>query len=256
MLLAVDVGNTQTHLGLWRGAELVHTWRIATRPLRTSDDLAVQLDGLLALRDLDPSAVSALVVSSTVPVLATAWTGVGEDALKVDTLLIGPGVRSGVPILMDNPREVGPDRIVNAVAALARCGGPCIVVDFGTSTNFDAVSAGGEYVGGVLAPGVAISMEALFDRAARLSRVEFVAPPTVIGRNTVHALQSGVVYGFAGQVDGIVRRMSEELGGEPRVLATGGLAGLIVPHAETVHEHLPDLTLEGLRLVYERQQSA
>ena len=151
----------------------------------------------------------------------------GEDALKIETLLIGPGVRSGVPILMDNPREVGPDRVVNAVAALARCGGPCIVVDFGTSTNFDAVSAGGEYVGGVLA--------------------------TVIGRNTVHALQSGVVYGFAGQVDGIVRRMSAELGGEPRVLATGGLAGLIVPHAETVHEHLPDLTLEGLRLVYERQ---
>ena len=177
----------------------------------------------------------------------------GENALEVDTLLIGPGVRSGLPILMDNPREVGPDRIVNAVAALARVGGPCIVVDFGTSTNFDAVSAGGEYVGGVLAPGVAISMEALFDRAARLSRVEFVAPPTVIGRNTVHALQSGVVYGFAGQVDGIVRRMAAELGGDPRVLATGGLAGLIVPHAETVHEHVPDLTLEGLRLVYERQ---
>ena len=251
MLLAVDVGNTQTHLGLWRGDELAHTWRIATRPLRTTDDLAVQLDGLLALRDLDTAEVSALVVSSTVPVLAAEWTGVGESALGVDTLLIGPGVRSGLPILMDNPREVGPDRIVNAVAALARCGGPCIVV--GTSTNFDAVSANGEYVGGVLAPGVAISMEALFDRAARLSRVEFVAPPTVIGRNTVHALQSGVVYGFAGQVDGIVRRMAAELGGEPRVLATGGLAGLIAPHAETVHEHVPDLTLEGLRLVYERQ---
>ena len=162
-------------------------------------------------------------------------------------------MRSGIPILMDNPREVGPDRIVNAVAALARVGGPCIVVDFGTSTNFDAVSANGEYVGGVLAPGVAISMEALFDRAARLSRVEFVAPPSVIGRNTVHALQSGVVYGFAGQVDGIVRRMVAELGAGTRVLATGGLAGLIVPHAETVDEHVPDLTLEGLRLVYELQ---
>jgi type III pantothenate kinase len=154
---------------------------------------------------------------------------------------------------MDNPREVGPDRIVNAAAAVARVGGPCIVVDFGTSTNFDAVSANGEYVGGVLAPGVAISMEALFDRAARLSRVEFVAPPAVIGRNTVHALQSGVVYGFAGQVDGIVRRMLAELGGGARVLATGGLAGLIVPHCETVDEHVPDLTLEGLRLVYELQ---
>ena len=253
MLLAVDVGNTQTHLGLWSGAELAHTWRIATRPLRTTDDLAVQLDGLLALRDLDTTEVTALVVSSTVPVLASEWSGVGERALEVETLLIGPGVRSGMPILMDNPREVGPDRIVNAVAAFARCGGPCIVVDFGTSTNFDAVSVNGEYVGGVLAPGVAISMEALFDRAARHSRVEFVAPPTVIGRNTVHALQSGVVYGFAGQVDGIVRRMQGELGGTARVLATGGLAGLIAPHAETVDEHVPDLTLEGLRLVYELQ---
>jgi type III pantothenate kinase len=253
MLLAVDVGNTQTHLGLWQGEELAHTWRIATRPLRTTDDLAVQLDGLLALRDLDTTEVTALVVSATVPVLAAQWAGVGEEALSVDTLLIGPGVRTGIPILMDNPREVGPDRIVNAVAALARARGSCIAVDFGTSTNFDAVSAAGEYVGGVLAPGVAISMEALFDRAARLSRVEFVAPPTVIGRNTVHALQSGVVYGFAGQVDGIVRRMREELGGNPRVLATGGLAELIAPHAETVDEHVPNLTLEGLRIVYERQ---
>jgi type III pantothenate kinase len=253
MLLAVDVGNTQTHLGLWRGDALEQTWRIATRPLRTTDDLAVQLDGLLALRELDTDVVTALVVSSTVPVLAAEWSGVGERALAVDTLLVGPGVRSGIPILMDNPREVGPDRIVNAVAALARVGGPCIVVDFGTSTNFDAVSARGEYVGGVLAPGVAISMEALFDRAARLSRVEFAAPPTVIGRNTVHALQSGIVHGFAGQVDGIVRRMDAELGGGARVLATGGLAGLIAPHAETVHEHVPDLTLEGLRLVWERQ---
>jgi type III pantothenate kinase len=255
MLLAVDVGNTQTHLGLWQGDELAHTWRIATRPLRTTDDLAVQLDGLLALRDVDVGVISALVVSSTVPVLAAAWSGVGESALEVDTLLMGPGVRSGMPILMDNPREVGPDRIVNSVAALARVGGPCIAVDFGTSTNFDAVSAGGEYVGGVLAPGVAISMDALFDRAARLTRIEFVEPPSVIGRNTVHALQSGVVYGFAGMVDGIVRRMSAELGGTPRVLATGGLAGLIAPHAETVHEHVPDLTLEGLRLVYERQRA-
>jgi type III pantothenate kinase len=253
MLLAVDVGNTQSHLGLWRGAVLAHTWRIATRPLRTSDDLAVQLDGLLALRELDASEVSALVVSSTVPVLAAEWAGVGESALGVDTLLIGPGVRSGLPILMDNPREVGPDRIVNAVAALARVGGPCIVVDFGTSTNFDAVSAGGEYVGGVLAPGVAISMEALFDRAARLSRVELVAPPTVIGRNTVHALQSGVVYGFAGQVDGIVKRIRAELGDETApVIATGGLAELIAPHAKTIDRVDPFLTLEGLRLVWER----
>jgi type III pantothenate kinase len=173
----------------------------------------------------------------------------------VPAVIVQPGVKTGVPIRMDNPKEVGSDRIMNSLAAVHLYGGPAIVVDFGTSTNFDAVSAGGEYVGGVLAPGVAISMDALFDRAARLTRVEFVEPPSVIGRNTVHALQSGVVYGFAGMVDGIVRRMSAELGGSPRVLATGGLAGLIAPHCETVDEHVPDLTLEGLRLVYELQSA-
>ena len=250
MLLAVDVGNTQTVLGLCEGERIVEHWRLATERTRTGDELGVLLTGLL-----DVDAVDGICLASTVPTLVREWERVAARWVEAPLLAVGPGVKTGIQIRYDDPREVGPDRIVNSVAAKERYGAPVIVVDFGTSTNFDAVSAGGEYVGGVLAPGVAISMEALFDRAARLSRVEFVAPPTVIGRNTVHALQSGVVYGFAGQVDGIVRRMSEELGGEPRVLATGGLAGLIVPHAETVHEHLPDLTLEGLRLVYERQSA-
>ena len=255
MLLAVDVGNTQTVLGLWEGETLATTWRVATRRELTADDLAAHLDGLFSLASIDVETISGLIVSTTVPSLARAWNGVGVDALKVPMLPVGPSLRSGMAIRMDDPREVGPDRIVNAVAALERYGGPCISVDFGTSTNFDAVSAAGEYVGGVLAPGIAISMEALFARAARLSSVEFSVPPAVIGKNTVHALQSGVLYGFAGQVDGIVRRMKAELGGAPVVVATGGLAGLIVPHAETIDHHAPDLTLEGLRLLWERNRA-
>ena len=252
MLLAVDVGNTQTVLGLWSGLELVTTWRIATRRELTTDDIATRVDGLLSLGAIDAEAITGLIVSTTVPSLAKAWIGVGEGVLGVPTMPVGPGLKSGMPIQMDNPHEVGPDRIVNAIAAIERYGGPCISVDFGTSTNFDAVSADGAYVGGVLAPGIAISMEALFARAARLSSVEFTVPPSVIGKNTVHALQSGVLYGFAGQVDGIVRRMVAELGGAPAVVATGGLSGLIFPHAETLQHSAPDLTLEGLRLLWER----
>ncbi len=252
MLLAVDVGNTQTVLGLWSGLELVTTWRIATRRELTTDDIATRVDGLLSLGAIDAEAITGLIVSTTVPSLAKAWIGVGEGVLGVPTMPVGPGLKSGMPIQMDNPHEVGPDRIVNAIAAIERYGGPCISVDFGTSTNFDAVSADGAYVGGVLAPGIAISMEALFARAARLSSVEFTVPPSVIGKNTVHALQSGVLYGFAGQVDGIVRRMVAELGGSPAVVATGGLSGLIFPHAETLQHSAPDLTLEGLRLLWER----
>ena len=252
MLLAVDVGNTQTVLGLWSGLELVTTWRIATRRELTTDDIATRVDGLLSLGAIDAEAITGVIVSTTVPSLAKAWIGVGEGVLGVPTMPVGPGLKSGMPIQMDNPHEVGPDRIVNAIAAIERYGGPCISVDFGTSTNFDAVSADGAYVGGVLAPGIAISMEALFARAARLSSVEFTVPPSVIGKNTVHALQSGVLYGFAGQVDGIVRRMVAELGGSPAVVATGGLSGLIFPHAETLQHSAPDLTLEGLRLLWER----
>ena len=255
MLLAVDVGNTQTVLGLWEGDDLASVWRIATRPMRTADDLAVLLDGLFTLRGLERRAITALALSSTVPVLEPEWSRLALDHLGVEALVVGPGVRTGIPVRVDNPREVGPDRVANALAAFTRYGGPCVVVDFGTSTNFDAVSAAGEYIGGVLAPGIAISMEALSARAARLLTVDLVAPPTVIGRNTVASLQSGAVYGFAGQVDGIVERMRGELGEGAPAIATGGLAELILPHSRTLEHYAPELTLEGLRLLWERNRA-
>jgi type III pantothenate kinase len=247
MLLTVDVGNTQTALGLFRDAELVDHWRVATDRERTGDELGVLLHGLL---DLD--AVDGLCLSATVPTLVREWTRVAERAAHAPILVVGPGVRTGIPIRYDDPREVGPDRIVNAVAARARYGAPVIVVDFGTSTNFDVVSPEGEYVGGVLAPGIEISMEALFARAARLVTVDYAAPATVIGKTTVAGLQSGLVYGFAGQVDGIAARIREELAApEAPVVATGGLAELVAPFSATIAEVDPFLTLEGLRLVWE-----
>lgn len=245
-LLAVDVGNTQTMLGLFDGAELRDHWRVATEAHRTGDEL-----GALLGRFLDVAALDGICLSSTVPALVREYESFAERWARAPLLVVGPGTRTGIPIRYDDPREVGPDRIVNAVAARERYGAPCIVVDFGTSTNFDAVSAAGEYVGGVLAPGVAISMDALFASAARLVKVDFVEPPSVIGKTTVHALQSGLVYGFAGQVDGIVERMRGELGAAARAIATGGLAELIAPHARTIEKVDPFLTLKGLRLVWE-----
>ncbi|HEX2505017.1 MAG TPA: type III pantothenate kinase [Gaiellaceae bacterium] len=252
MLLAADVGNTQTAFAVFDGERLVEHWRVATESERTADELAVLLERLLELRELGFDEVSGFCLSSTVPPLVRAYTELAERYVRAPLLVVGPGTKTGVPILYDDPREVGPDRIANAVAARERFGGPCIVVDFGTSTNFDAVSAAGEYVGGVLAPGVEVSMDALFARAARLTKVDFADPNGAIGKTTREALQAGVVYGFAGQVDGIVRRMRAELGEGTKVVATGGLAGLIAPHSETIEETDPLLTLEGLRLVWER----
>ena len=247
MLLAVDVGNTQTVLGLYPdGGPLADHWRLATELTRTGDELGVLLDGLL---DLD--AVSGICLASTVPTLVREWERVAERWARAPLLVVGPGVRTGIPIRYDDPREVGPDRIVNAVAAKERYGAPVIVVDFGTSTNFDVVSPAGEYVGGVLAPGIEISMDALFRRAARLVKVDYAEPPSVIGKTTVAGLQSGLVYGFAGQVDGIVAAIRGELGADARAVATGGLADLVAPHSATISAVDPFLTLDGLRLVWD-----
>ena len=249
MLLAVDVGNTQTVFGLFDGTELSDHWRVATEAHRTGDEL-----GALVTRFLDLDRVDGICLSSTVPQLIREYEAFAERYAHAEMLVLGPGARTGLPIRHDNPREIGPDRLANAVAAKERHGAPCIVVDFGTSTNFDIVSSEGEYVGGVLAPGVEISMEALFARAARLVKVDFVEPPSVIGKSTAAALQSGLVYGFAGQVDGIVERIRAELGADARAVATGGLADLIAPHARTIELVDPWLTLEGLRLVWERNR--
>jgi type III pantothenate kinase len=245
-LLAIDVGNTQTALGLFEERTLARRWRLATEPQRTGDELRLFLGGLLELDSLD-----GICLSSTVPALIRSYEELAAG-VGIPLLVLGPGTRTGIPIRYDDPREVGPDRIANALAARERHGTPCIVVDFGTSTNFDVVSAEGEYVGGVLAPGIEVSMEALFERAARLVKVDYVAPETAIGKTTESALRSGLVYGFAGQVDGIVERIRAELGDERAlVVGTGGLAELIAPHSETVEKIDPFLTLEGLRLVWE-----
>ena len=245
MLLAADVGNTQTVLGLYGNGELSEHWRLTTEHSTTADELGVVLSGLL---DLD--SVDGICLSNTVPVLVREWEVLAKKWAHAPLLVVGPGVKTGIPIRYDDPREVGPDRIVNAIAAKERYGAPVIVVDFGTSTNFDVVSPAGEYVGGVLAPGIEISMDALFARAARLVRVDYSAPFSVIGKTTVGGLQSGLVYGFAGQVDGIVARIREELEAEARVVATGGLADLVAPHSLTIERVDPFLTLDGLRLVW------
>ena len=249
MLLTVDVGNTNTVLGLFDGEELFESYRIKTDPRVTADELALMFRGLLAAHP-EPDGVS---VCSTVPaVLDQLRAMFGRYFADVPTIVVGPGVRTGVPLLYDNPREVGPDRVVNTLAAHTLYGGPSVVVDFGTSTNFDVVSARGEFLGGALAPGVEISVDALAARAARLFKVELVEPRAVIGKTTQEALQSGLVYGFAGQVDGMVRRISAELGATPTVIATGGLSHLMFGVCETLQHHEPDLTLLGLRLVYEK----
>jgi type III pantothenate kinase len=252
VLLVVDVGNTQTHVGAFRGQELVHDWRFATVRESTADELGAALRNLLALRDLGFADLDASILSSTVPQLRPEWTAMAERYLGHVMPVVGPGVRTGMPIRMDNPREVGADRLVNAVAAYERLGGPCVIVDFGTAITYDCVGPAGEYVGGIIAPGVEISMEALTSRAAAIPRIDLTAPRALIGKSTVEAIRSGVIFGFAAQVDGIVGRLREELGEETEAIATGGLAGAIVPFCDLIDEIDDLLTLTGLRLIHER----
>jgi len=254
VLLAVDVGNTNTVLGAFEGKVLRQHWRVETSHRRTADEYGIQVRELFAAGGLDPRGVDAVAVSSVVPPLAFALTGMSERYFGVKPLFVGPGVKTGLPILYEDPREVGADRIVNAVAAWDRWACGMIVVDFGTATTFDAVSPRGEYLGGAIAPGVGISMDALFRHASKLPEVEFARPAHVVGKNTIASIQSGLVYGYVGLVDGICARMSEELGFSPRVVATGGLAPLIAGVSKSIAEVDEHLTLHGLRLIHERNR--
>jgi type III pantothenate kinase len=248
MLLAVDVGNTNTVLGVFEDGEMVESWRIRTHPTATADELTLMYRGLLHGVNVD-----GLAVCSTVPAALREIRRMASRAFAgIPTVVVEPGTRTGVPVLIDNPKEAGADRIMNTLAAHHLYGGPAIVVDFGTSTNVDVVSARGEFLGGALAPGIEVALDALASRAAQLRKVELVPPRSVIGKGTVEALQSGMIYGVAGQVDGLVRRIIAELGQEAAVIATGGLASLVLAESETLKHYEPHLTLIGLRLVFEK----
>lgn len=258
MLLAIDVGNTQSHLGVFANGELAEHWRFATEAEETADELAVRVSTLLALRGIDLAAVDGSVISSVVPQLTPEYAGMCERYLEGGCLIVGPGVKTGMAIQLDNPLELGADRLVNAVAAYERFGGPCAVADFGTAITFDVVSEAGEYLGGVIGPGVEISMAALAERTAKLPPIELGEPlgepGGVIGKSTHASLQSGIVYGFAGAVDAIARRVQRELGETTRFVATGGHASAIVPFCEMIDEVDDLLTLNGLRMIWDRNR--
>lgn len=255
MLLVVDVGNTQTHVGLFSSAELVASWRFATQREKTGDELAVMLEGLLRLDGYSREAIDGFALASGVPRLVTEYSAMATDKFGVEALVVGPGIKTGMPILTSDPRTVGPDLIVQAVAAQELYGAPCIVVGFGTATTYSAVSTAGEYLGHAIAPGIEISMDALATRAARLMKVELIDPGTVIGKNTTQSMQAGAIYGFAGQVDGIVARMRAEIGANAVTVATGGLSPLIFGHTTSLDKLDQQLTLRGLEIIYGRNHA-
>ena len=250
MLLAIDAGNTHVVFGVYEAERLEASWRVSTPPTSTGDEVAMLLRDLFALRNVDLGKVDGVVIGSVVPNLNQGLLEAAETHLKVAPVMVGPGVKTGVRILYENPKEVGADRIANSLAAFRKFGGPVIVIDFGTAVTYDAISAGGEYVGGAIAPGVEISLEALIEHTARLFRVELTPPDSVIGKTTVAAIQSGLFWGFVGQIEGMVGRMSEELGGGAHVVATGGQAELVAGLTHVIEAVEPQLTLDGLRLIY------
>ncbi len=252
MLLAIDIGNTNIVLGLYQGKKLITHWRLATQSERTADEYGVLIAQLIAVEGFRCGQISAVAASCVVPPMLTMTQELARKIFKLDPLIVGPGVKTGMPILYENPKDVGADRIVNGIAAYEKYRDTCVIVDFGTATTIDLISKKGEYVGGAIAPGLLIALEALVQRASKLPRIEVVKPLEVIGKNTVSSIQAGVFFGYAGLVDGIVRRIQNEHGVQCKVVATGGLASLISSECSTINEVEEFLTLEGLRIIHER----
>lgn len=256
MLLGIDVGNTQTVVGVFKDQRLRNHWRISTERERTADEIALTLGGFLAFEGWSLDMIDGMIISSVVPEMTRALVSMARTILELEPMVVDSKTDTGIPVLYEDPKQVGADRLVNAVAAVAKYGTPCIVVDFGTATTWDAISREGEYLGGTIAPGLEISADALFHHAARLSRVELVAPENPVGRNTVESIQSGIIYGTAGQVDRLVEMFKDELGQDARVVATGGLAEVVVGACRTVEVADPLLTLDGLKIIYDRNTEA